>query len=171
MAEEQDESQKTEEPTPKKLQEAQEKGEVAKSQEVRHWFILFALTVIVLVSAKNSMAGIRDILQSILGRSYVVDMSAGNIQTYLSDVMNGIFGYLILPIIILVIGALAGAMIQHPPLLSFERIKPKLNKISPIAGFKRLFSAQNFFEFTKSILKLIIVGAVILILVWPERGR
>ena len=41
MAEDQDESQKTEEPTQKRLEEAHKKGEVAKSQEIKHWFMIF----------------------------------------------------------------------------------------------------------------------------------
>lgn len=171
MADDQDESQKTEEPTAKKLEEAQQKGEVAKSQEVRHWFILFSVTVIILVSAKPSMAGIRNVLGHTLGTSFEVNISAMGLLNYGANLLNNIFGYLTLPTILLMIGALLGAVIQHKPMLSAEKIKPKLNKISPLAGFKRLFSMQNFFEITKSVIKLIIVGSVVLILVWPERDR
>ncbi|VAW04673.1 Flagellar biosynthesis protein FlhB [hydrothermal vent metagenome] len=171
MADDQDESQKTEEPTQKKLQEAHEKGEVAKSQEVRHWFILFSVTVIILVSAKSTMAGIREILGGVLGSSHGISIDAGNILGFMSEVFGGIFAYVTLPIIILMVGALLGAVIQHRPLLTAEKIKPKLNKISPLAGFKRLFSLQNFFEITKSVLKITIVGSVVFWLVWPERHR
>ncbi len=171
MADDQDESQKTEEPTAKKLQEAQDKGEVAKSQEVRHWFVLFAVTVIILISARPSMAGIRDILGNILAMSFDVRMSPYELRQFGAGILSRIFDYMTLPVIILMVGALLGAMIQHRPMLTVEKIKPKLNKISPLAGFKRLFSMQNFFEITKSVLKLIIVGSVVLILVWPERDR
>jgi len=171
MADDQDESQKTEEPTAKKLQEAQDKGEVAKSQEVRHWFVLFAVTVIILISARPSMAGIRDVLGNILAMSFDVRMSPYELRKFGAGILSRIFDYMTLPVIILMVGALLGAMIQHRPMLTVEKIKPKLNKISPLAGFKRLFSMQNFFEITKSVLKLIIVGSVVLILVWPERDR
>tara|TARA_R110002073_G_scaffold9448_4_gene48078 strand:+ start:1567 stop:2661 length:1095 start_codon:yes stop_codon:yes gene_type:complete len=171
MADDQDESQKTEDPTDKKLQDAQEKGEVAKSQEVRHWFILFTVTVIIMVSAKTSMGGIRDVLKTVFSEAHSVEMSAHNLLKYGGDLLGQVFDYMLLPAILLLIGALAGAVIQHKPILSAEKIKPKLNKISPLAGFKRLFSAQNFFEITKSVIKLIIVGSVVLILVWPERDR
>lgn len=171
MADDQDESQKTEEPTPKKLQEAQEKGEVAKSQEVRHWFILFSATVIILVSAKSSMAGIRDLLGQVLGSSYNVRMSGNGLREYAADLFGGIFDYMTVPVIILMVGALLGAVIQHKPILSAEKIKPKLSKISPLAGLKRLFSMQNFVEIMKSIIKITIVGSVILFLVWPERDH
>lgn len=171
MADDQDEAQKTEDPTAKKLQEAQEKGEVAKSQEIRHWFILFSVTVIIMVSAKSNMAGIRDILANVLGKSYSVSMNPHNLKDFGAEMMGGIFSHMTLPIIILMVGALLGAVIQHKPMLTFEKIKPKLSKISPLAGFKRLFSLQNFFEISKSVIKLIIVGSVVVILVWPERDR
>ena len=171
MADDQDESQKTEEATPKKLEEAHEKGEVAKSQEVRHWFILFSATVIIMISAKTSMAGIRDLLGGLLGTSYSVSIDGPGLLVYSADIFGTVFDYMTLPIIILMVGALLGAVIQHKPILSAEKIKPKLSKISPLAGFKRLFSAQNFFEIVKSIIKITIVGCVILILVWPERER
>ncbi|MCF8474277.1 MAG: flagellar biosynthesis protein FlhB [Emcibacter sp.] len=171
MADDQDDSQKTEDPTSKKLQEAQEKGEVAKSQEVRHWFILFSVTVIILISAKSSMAGIRDVLRDVLVTSSSVSMNAGGLLNYGTVILNRVFGYMILPIIILMIGALLGATIQNRPMFTTEKIKPKLNKISPLAGLKRLFSMQNFFEISKSILKIIIVGWVVFLIVWPERGQ
>lgn len=171
MADDQDEAQKTEEPTPKKLQEAQEKGEVAKSQEIRHWAILFSATVILIISGKSSMAGIRELLAGVLASSYSIRMNANNLTDYMANIMSSVLGYLVLPIIILMTGALLGAVLQHKPMLSTEKIKPKLNKISPLAGFKRLFSMQNFVEISKSVLKLIIVGSVVLILVWPERDR
>ncbi len=171
MADDQDESQKTEEPTAKKLQDAHEKGEVAKSQEIRHWFILFSVTVIILISAKSSMGGIREILGGIFSASYRVQMDAGSLQDFAAEILGGVFSYMILPIIIIMIGAILGAVVQHAPVLTAEKIKPKLNKISPLAGLKRLFSLQNFVEITKSILKIIIVGCVVVLLVWPERDR
>lgn len=169
MSDEKDESQKTEEPTQKKLQEAMEKGEVAKSQEVRHWFILFAITIVMMVSAKTSMGGIKETLGYVLSIVHSISVDGNNLLNFISVLLLKVFQYMTLPIIILVVGALAGAMIQHKPMLSFEKIIPKLSKISPLAGFKRLFSMQNFVEFAKSILKLCIVSSVVFILVWPEK--
>jgi len=171
MADDQDESQKTEDPTAKKLQEAQEKGEMAKSQEVKHWFILFSVTVIIMISAKSSVAGIRDILGNILGASYKIPVDGNSLRDFASDILGRVSAYMLLPAIILMIGALLGAVIQHKPMFSAEKIIPKLNKISPLSGLKKMFSLQNFFEITKSILKIIIVGSVVLFLVWPDRDR
>lgn len=171
MEEEKDEAQKTEEPTPKKLQEAHGKGEVAKSQEIKHWFILFSATVIILVSAKSSMAGIKEVLGNVLGASYSVNMDGNSVKNFAASLFGDISGYLIFPAAILMVGAFLGAVVQHKPILTAEKIIPKLNKISPLAGLKRLFSMQNFVEITKSIIKIILVGCMVLYLVWPERDR
>jgi flagellar biosynthetic protein FlhB len=54
---------------------------------------------------------------------------------------------------------------------SFEVLTPKLSKISPLAGLKRLFSKQAIANFAKGLVKLLLVGSVLTALMWPERGR
>ncbi|WP_321391642.1 flagellar biosynthesis protein FlhB [Emcibacter sp.] len=169
MAEDQDQSQKTEEPTSKKLQDAQDKGEVVKSQEVKHFFILLAITLVVLISGASSMSGLSNSLARIFEFSHEVPMDGQGLQSFLAGVLMKVGVFLVLPIILLLAGALTGTVIQHKPILSAEKIKPKLNKISPLGGLKRIFSMQNFAEIFKSILKITIVAAVVFILVWPER--
>ncbi|WP_417317927.1 flagellar biosynthesis protein FlhB [Emcibacter sp.] len=170
MAEDQDQSQKTEEPTAKKLQDAMEKGEVAKSQEVKHFFILLAATLMVLISGASTMGGVSDSLARILEFSYEIPTDPQGLQSFLARLFGQIGFVLILPVILLLAGALVGTVIQHKPMLSVEKIKPKLNKISPLSGLKRLFSMQNVAEISKSILKICIVAAVVFILIWPDRN-
>jgi flagellar biosynthesis protein FlhB len=62
-------------------------------------------------------------------------------------------------------------MIQHRLVWSFEILAPKLSKISPAAGFKRLFGKQALANFAKGLVKLVLVGSVLTALMWPERGR
>ena len=62
-------------------------------------------------------------------------------------------------------------MIQHRLVWTGEPLKPKLSKISPLAGFKRLFSKQALMNFVKGLVKLALIGAVMTALLWPERNR
>jgi flagellar biosynthetic protein FlhB len=62
-------------------------------------------------------------------------------------------------------------MIQHRLLWTTDVLAPKLNRISPMAGIKRLFSWQAIANFVKGLLKLVVVGAVLTALLWPERDR
>jgi flagellar biosynthetic protein FlhB len=52
-----------------------------------------------------------------------------------------------------------------------DTLQPKFNRISPFAGIKRLFSAQALANFVKGLLKLAVIGAVLTVLLWPERDR
>jgi flagellar biosynthetic protein FlhB len=62
-------------------------------------------------------------------------------------------------------------MIQHQPVWSGEPLKPKLSKISPLAGVKRLFSKQALANFAKGVIKIVVLAAVMAALLWPQRHR
>jgi flagellar biosynthetic protein FlhB len=76
-----------------------------------------------------------------------------------------------IPFLLLILAALGGNLIQHKLVWSIEALAPKLSKISPAAGFKRLFSAQALANFAKGLVKLVLIGTVLTVLMWPERGR
>jgi flagellar biosynthetic protein FlhB len=80
-------------------------------------------------------------------------------------------GTIAIPLVVLSFCAIIANLIQHRPLLSVEPITPKLSKISPLAGFKRLFSVESLVNFGKGLLKIGIVGTVVFLVVWPERDR
>lgn len=170
MAGEQDEAQKTEDPTAKKLSDAHNKGEVPKSQEVKTWFILLAGTLFLMISVRDVAAKIGGNLSSLLEFSYSISVTGGNLRQLITNLILEVGGALLLPVIILIIAAFAGTMVQHRLVFTTEKMIPKLNKISPLKGLKRIFSLTNFVEFLKALLKLIIVGAMVIFLVWPDRN-
>ena len=75
------------------------------------------------------------------------------------------------PLLMLMLAAIAGNMIQHRLVWSGESLKPKFSKISPGAGFKRIFGKQAAANFAKGIFKLVALGAVMTAVLWPERHR
>ena len=75
------------------------------------------------------------------------------------------------PLILLVLMAVAGNLVQNPPLLTGETIKPKLSKVSPLSGFKRLFSADSLVNFAKGMAKILIVGAVMVAVMLPHKDE
>jgi flagellar biosynthesis protein FlhB len=76
-----------------------------------------------------------------------------------------------LPFLVLTLAALAGNIVQHRLTWSFETLKPKLSKISPAGGLKRIFSKQSLANLGKGLVKVVLVGSVLIALMWPERGR
>ena len=75
------------------------------------------------------------------------------------------------PFLMLMLAAIAGNMIQHRLVWSAESLKPKFSKISPGAGFKRIFGKQAVANFVKGLFKVIALGAVMTAVLWPERHR
>src|SRR5258705_13627363 len=71
----------------------------------------------------------------------------------------------------LMLGAVAGTMIRPRLVWWGESLKPKFSKVSPGAGFKRLFGKQALANFAKGVFKVVALGAVMTAVLWPERHR
>lgn len=171
MADDQDQSQKTEEPSQKKLEEAHKKGDVVKSRDVAHWFVLLAVLMAVMISADTTAARLSNTFVSFLDRPHAIPVEAGQGEQLLRHLGYVVGSALLLPMVLLVGGALAGHLVQHRPVLSGERLKPDITKLSPVKGLKRLFGAANWMEFGKTFAKFIIVGGVVAALILPEASR
>lgn len=169
MAEGPEEYEKTEEPTQKKLQDARDKGDIAKSQEVNSWFIMFAATLFILIFVGDSANSIAFTLKSILSNSHLIATDANGLRAFFADLGVSILRAFALPLILIIFAAIIGNLVQHGFIISLEPIKPKLSKISPQSGLKRLFSATSLVNFLKSLSKLAIVSCVIAAIVWPNR--
>ena len=168
MAEEQtDKSQKTEDPTPKKLEDSRKKGQVAKSQEINHWFIILGLGLILTILAPAMAGGVTEALRRFVGKAAQLPTDGG-IMPVLTDTLLEMLWVLLLPMGLLVIAALAANFMQFGFLLSAENLKPKAEKVSPIKGAKRLFSSRALVDFAKGIAKLSLVGLVAFLVIWPE---
>jgi flagellar biosynthetic protein FlhB len=74
-----------------------------------------------------------------------------------------------IPFLVLMLAALGGNLVQHKLVWSFDGLMPKLSKLSPLAGLQRQFSKQAIANFGKGLVKIVIVGAVLASLMWPER--
>jgi flagellar biosynthetic protein FlhB len=170
MAEDrQDDSQKTEEPTHKRLREAREKGQIAKSQEVGHWFMILSFAIAVGYLAPGVTGGIAKALYGFLARPHAIAVDGEGLRDLFVETAGLLALALAPPILLAMVAALASGLIQSGFVLSLEPIKPKLEKISPLGGLRRLFSARALAEFVKGLVKLAIVAAVIGLLLWPER--
>lgn len=153
-----DSGDKSEEPTPHRLREAREKGQVAKSKEVTtavlliSSYVLFRYTGEYVWNNLSSMATL--ILTQIPTIGDLTYASAGYILLLGIQAMllclAPIFG-------LTVFVAFASEALQTGFLFSMDPLTPKLERISPGEGFKRMFSLQGFVELIKSIVKILIV--------------
>ncbi|MFC7292046.1 flagellar biosynthesis protein FlhB [Hirschia litorea] len=168
MAEDQDDSQKTEEPTQKRLEDARKKGDIAKSQDVPVWFILMAGAA--LIAAAQPLAGsIGGPLSMLIDHPHEFDLSNGGAQRLMAAILMMLLGPMSIIFGIIIVFAIFGHVIQHMPLWTAEKMKPKLSKLSPLAGVKRMFGPQGFMNLFKAVLKLIAASGAVAFAIWPSR--
>lgn len=162
---------KTEDPSQKKLEDAHKKGDVAKSQEVVTWFMLLGSAVIFAMMGPGAAAALADSLKVIIMNADRFELGGAGFGAFFNNLALAMIGTVLLPLVVLSTCAVLANLIQHRPLFSAEPVTPKLSKISPLAGAKRLFSTESLVNFGKGLLKIGIVGAVVIAVVWPERDR
>jgi flagellar biosynthetic protein FlhB len=89
----------------------------------------------------------------------------------LSQIELMLIGVLGVPLLLLLIAGVGSNLIQHRLVFSTDPLTPKFSKISPAAGFARLFGKQAGANFLKGIFKVLLVGVVMCLVLWPERHR
>lgn len=168
MAEDQDSSQKTEEPTSKKLEDARKKGQVANSREINHWFMLLAATIAIGALGSSVASDIVRILARFVAAP---DLIAGGAAAYgkaLETAFTAVGAALLPVFVLLLVAALGAGLSQGGFLIAADRITPKLEKISIAKGVQRLFSLKSIVEFVKGVIKIAIVATVATVVVLPE---
>jgi flagellar biosynthesis protein FlhB len=171
MAEERDQSERSEEPTQRRLDEAVRRGDVVKSHEVNTWFIIGAATLNLMLFAGSMGEGLTTALRGLIANAHALAPDGGGLMRLITMLGTRIIAAAAIPFLVLMAAAFAGNMIQHRFLWSTEPLQPSLSKISPAAGLKRLFSRQALVNFGKGLAKLALVGGVMAALLWPERNR
>ncbi|MDQ0471417.1 flagellar biosynthesis protein FlhB [Labrys wisconsinensis] len=169
MAED-DAGERTLDPTQKKLDQAVERGDVAKSQELGTWFVLGAGTLAFFLFAKGAAFDLTLALKGYLANAGRISLDAAVLTAAARQLLIAALAAIGLPLLMLMIAAVAGNAVQHRLVWSYDPITPKLSKISPLAGFKRLFGMAAWVNFGKGLAKLAIVGAVLVFVLWPKRA-
>lgn len=157
---EEDESQKTEEPTTKKLSQAREKGQVAQSQEIKNWLILLAGMGALVFLGPFMANNIRRTVLPFIERPEALTVDFNLMPVLLLEMAKEI-GLIMFPILLLLfVVAVISNIVQFGFLFSPNKIQPDIAKISLLKGAKRMFSSKALMEFLKGILKLLAVSFV-----------
>ena len=170
MADE-DDSEKTEDPTQKRLDQALERGDVVKSQEINTWFVIAGATLVMSTFSGSMGGGIMQPLRNLLANAWMIRTDGPGLMQLAKSLEYAVIAAVGVPFLMLVIAAIAGNMLQHRLVWSGEQLKPKFSKISPGSGLKRIFGKQAAVNFGKGLFKLIALGVVMTMILWPERLR
>jgi flagellar biosynthetic protein FlhB len=163
-------TEKSEDPTAKRIEDAIKRGDVAKSQEVNTWFLLLGATIAFFMYGGVSASKLAIAFRDVLGNLHVATD-----QSLVMRAILRLFGQVMVAVgpvmAILFAAAIAGNAVQHRLLWTTEPLAPKLNRISMIAGAKRIFSKHALVQFAKGLLKLAIIGSVIYVIGSSEVER
>lgn len=170
MADDEDQSSKTQDPTERKLKQLRDEGNVPSSKEVNNLFAILGMVILAGGAAPWAFRRLLEMCAAILQSAGEVDLDGQSaIGTVLSHVgLTLLVALLPLMVVMLVLGYFAG-WVQNGGIFSGKPIQPNLEKISPLAGLKRMFGLKSLMELLKSIVKMVIIGGAMAITVWKRR--
>tara|TARA_R110001583_G_scaffold71924_8_gene202038 strand:- start:42588 stop:43718 length:1131 start_codon:yes stop_codon:yes gene_type:complete len=157
---ESDSGEKTEEPTAKKLTDARKKGQIARSKDLGTMFVLVGSAFAMMLMGSSLVEGMSLMMKRLfsLSRREVMDVNA------IFNVISHSVSFVIVPMLwiffIITIAAFIGNTLLGGMSFSWEAMAPKASRLSPLAGFKRMFGVQAAVELIKSILKFFVVFIV-----------
>lgn len=154
---------KTEKPTGKRISDARAKGQVAKSQDFNAALVMIAVTWIMGSMGPYTVNTVYAQMQYTFGKlltspAVLQPMSKNNFDAIFSSTLQSMI-WLMLPFLLSVcVMAALSNLVQVRPLFTMQAISPKLDKLNPLNGFKRLFSMRSVIEVVKAIIKMTIIG-------------
>ncbi len=170
MAEENDPESKTEEATPQKLEEARKKGDVAKSADVAPALSLLGATAVIVMGGSYFATSMGEALLPFIASPHLL-MGGLEAGAGVEIGMNAIWAvapFLGAVMLATIVGGVGGNVFQSGLVFSAEKMKPKWDKISPMAGFKRIFGPDGLMQFAQTLLKLIAVSVICWMVLKPH---
>lgn len=167
MAEEQDSSaEKTQDPTPKRLEKAREEGDTVRSKELNTMAILLTGAAGMLMFGAMMASSAGNILSQNLTLSREAIFDTSTMLSYLNiSVMEGM--RLMLPLFgILLVAAFLGPIGLGGWNFTFKAVMPKASRMNPFSGLKRMFGPKALMELAKAAAKVLVVAGIALLLFW-----
>lgn len=161
---------KTEKPTPKRIREARNKGNVAKSQEISTTVTILAGTIVAVIWFGVLGKELMDVFRFFFtGAIEEFDATPTNVYAMFVS-LSGKMAKMLLPIMFTVgLAVFIALRVQVGQLWTWKPLKPDLKKMNPLSGIKRLFfSLQTFTRLGKSLLKAAVIGTAPVLVVMGE---
>ncbi|WP_410510835.1 flagellar biosynthesis protein FlhB [Paenibacillus sp. BR2-3] len=161
---------KTEKATPKKRQEARNKGQVAQSPELSGALVLLSAVLCLSIFGGFMKERLMLLYTDVFLNRMTMEVTSENVTSLLSE-----YGLQILILLAPMLGitfiiAIAGNLAQVGFMATGEGLTPKFSKIDPIKGFKNIVSMRSFVEFLKSIFKLLVISYLVYSTLWGQKG-
>ena len=167
----QDDQERSEDPTQKRLDDAVKRGDVAKSQEVNTWFLLAGGTLALFAFGGFAADRLARTFAQVFATAHAIDMDGRSIIRLSGNLLGDVLIAIGPLVFILLVAAIGSNLIQHPFVWTGESAKPKLTRISPADGMKRMFSKHALVQFVKGLAKIGLVTAVMVAVIVPQIGN
>jgi flagellar biosynthetic protein FlhB len=171
MADDQDKSQQTEEPTQKRLEQARESGDIVKSTEVSTFVLLAGGTLAIAMFGHSTAIAIAKLMIMFIEQPEQMPVDGAG----LASLSRGLLYHLAIALApfmgVMLLASLAGHVLQSRPSITLDKIKPDFSKLSLPAGLARMFGMEGWINLFKGLVKIAIVGMAIWTQIWPERGH
>jgi flagellar biosynthetic protein FlhB len=160
MADEEDKDSKTQEPSARKLAQARDEGQVAKSPEVASLAALAAASLVILMNGGSISRTIGDQLIPFLAHPDTIDVSGvGALKVFRTAIMAASPAALVL--LAALVAGMVGNVAQTGFLFTPKRLAPDIAKLNPISGLSRMFGLDGMVNFLKTFAKFIVMCTVI----------
>ncbi len=171
MADDRDASQQTEEPTQRRLDQAHDRGDVVKSQEVNTFVMLLAGTIGIAMFGRSTAEGFASLFRIFLEQPDQIVVDPGSMMILLKTLLWRA-GLLLAPMFALMVAAAIGSnMMQTGIVFSTERLSFDPARLSLLSGLKRIFGLEGATNLAKGVLKLGVVGVTVWTALWPMRSH
>ncbi len=157
---------RTEAPTPKRQQEAREKGQVPRSRELNTLLSMMAAAAGLLLLGDDLARGMLQLFRDGLSFDYRPAQAVAPVASVFGEMFLRAMGILVPLFSVLVFAALGGSLVLGGWAFSLSALAPKLERVSPLKGLKRIFSSRGLVELIKALAKFVLVASVAVVVIW-----
>ncbi len=164
-----DKDSKTEAPSEKKLRDAAEKGNTPFAREVPVFASTVAIYIFLVFFLPGGIMRVAESLRDLFEQPEAWDLETSTDVVALFRHLGWEAGAMLLPVLVMMmLFGIAASVFQNMPSPVLERVRPQMSRLSPISGFTRIFGKQGLVEFGKSLIKVVVVSAVVVVVLWDD---
>lgn len=148
---------RTEQATQRRREEVRKRGQVARSTEVNSAVILLAGFAVLMVFGGYMLSGFEDVMRGVFGSVTTFETSATSVHGLFMSMVYRFFRLMLPMFAIMAVAGILVNVLQVGFLFTAEPITPKLEKINPASGLKRIFSQRSLESLVRDIIKTVVV--------------
>ena len=170
-SEDKEQEDKTEEPTSKRLEDARERGQVAKSRDFNSFVMLLVGGAGIFLLGPPLALDMAILFRGLLENLHQISVNEASFAHLLQEGLLTIGGFMFLILLFFVLAAVLSNLVQHGPLFSTKPLAMQINRVSLISNLKQKMGAANMVEFLKGVAKITVVfvmGGILLIPISSE---